>query len=98
MQDLKDQLDTATQEKARLLELLSAEKEEKRALMPSPERKEPEISQLAAPAGRYAIVPSSQKSDLPNFRPSDTLYKSSLGGTTKHTTRYVCHPPTFVGG
>ena len=27
-----------------------------------------------------AIVPSNEKSDLPNFRLSDTLYKSSLGG------------------
>ena len=34
VQDLKEQLDTATAEKAQLLELLSAEKEEKRALMP----------------------------------------------------------------
>ena len=33
-QDLKEQLDTATAEKAQLLELLSAEKEEKKALMP----------------------------------------------------------------
>ena len=41
VQDLKDQLDTATQEKAQLLDLLSAEKEEKRALMPPPEEKNP---------------------------------------------------------
>ena len=34
VQDLKAQLDTATAEKAQLLDLLSAEKEEKRALMP----------------------------------------------------------------
>ena len=34
VQDLKAQLDTATEEKAELLKLLSAEKEEKRALMP----------------------------------------------------------------
>ena len=34
VQDLKEQLDTATAEKAQLLELLSAEKEEKKALMP----------------------------------------------------------------
>ena len=34
VQDLKEQLDTATGEKAELLKLLSAEKEEKRALMP----------------------------------------------------------------
>ena len=34
VQDLKAQLDTATAEKAQLLELRSAEKEEKRALMP----------------------------------------------------------------
>ena len=27
------------------------------------------------------------KSDLPNFYQSDTLYKSSLGGTTKLTAR-----------
>ena len=39
VQDLKAQLDTATEEKAQLLELLSAEKEEKRALMPPPEEK-----------------------------------------------------------
>ena len=41
VQDLKGQLDTATQEKAQLLDLLSAEKEEKRALMPPPEEKNP---------------------------------------------------------
>ena len=40
VQDLKEQLDTATAEKAQLLELLSAEKAEKRALMPPPEEKE----------------------------------------------------------
>ena len=34
VQDLKEQLDTATAEKAQLLELLSEEKAEKRALMP----------------------------------------------------------------
>ena len=34
VQDLKAQLDTATEEKAELLKLLSAEKAEKRALMP----------------------------------------------------------------
>ena len=34
LQDLKEQLDTATAEKAQLLDLLSAEKEEKKALMP----------------------------------------------------------------
>ena len=34
VQDLKEQLDTATAEKAQLLELLSAEKAEKKALMP----------------------------------------------------------------
>ena len=34
VQDLKSQLETATAEKAQLLDLLSAEKEEKRALMP----------------------------------------------------------------
>ena len=37
VQDLKEQLDTAIAEKAQLLELLSAEKEEKRALMPAVE-------------------------------------------------------------
>ena len=40
VQDLKEQLDTATAEKAQLLELLSAEKEEKRALMPLADGKE----------------------------------------------------------
>ena len=39
VQDLKDQLDTATEEKAQLLDLLSAEKEEKRALMPPVDEK-----------------------------------------------------------
>ena len=34
MQDLKAQLDTATEEKVDLLKLLSAKKEEKQALMP----------------------------------------------------------------
>ena len=37
LDDLKAQLATATTEKAHLLELLSAEKAEKRALMPPPE-------------------------------------------------------------
>ena len=40
VQDLKEQLDTATAEKAQLLDLLAAEKEEKRALMPPVEEKE----------------------------------------------------------
>ena len=39
VQDLKAQLDTATEEKAELLKLLSAEKEEKRALMPPADEK-----------------------------------------------------------
>ena len=39
VQDLKGQLDTATQEKSELLKLLSAEKEEKRALMPPVDEK-----------------------------------------------------------
>ena len=39
VQDLKAQLDTATAEKAQLLELLSAEKAEKKALMPPAEKK-----------------------------------------------------------
>ena len=38
-QDLKAQLDTATEEKSELLKLLSAEKEEKRALMPPADEK-----------------------------------------------------------
>ena len=92
MQDLKAQLDSATEEKSELLKLLSAEKAEKRALMPPVDEKTAEISQLAAPARWCTIVPSSQKSDLPIFRLSDTLYKSSLGGTTKRTAWYVCHP------
>ena len=32
-------------------------------------------TELAAPADRCAVVPSSQNSDLPIFRVSDTLYK-----------------------
>ena len=44
VQDLKAQLDTATEEKAELLKLLSAEKEEKRALMPPADEK-PQKSQ-----------------------------------------------------
>ena len=39
VQDLKAQLDTATAEKAQLLELLSAEKAEKKALMPPADKK-----------------------------------------------------------
>ena len=39
MQDLKAQLDTATEEKVELLKLLSAEKKEKRALMPPADEK-----------------------------------------------------------
>ena len=39
VQDLKAQLDTATEEKATLLKLLTAEKEEKLALMPPPDEK-----------------------------------------------------------
>ena len=39
VQDLKAQLDTATEEKAVLLKLLTAEKEEKRALMPPVDEK-----------------------------------------------------------
>ena len=42
--DLKAQLQTATTEKAQLLELLSAEKAEKRALMPPPEEEPREQS------------------------------------------------------
>ena len=86
VQDLKAQLDSATEEKSELLKLLSAEKAEKRALMPPVDEKTAEISQLAAPARRSTIgIALNQKSDLPIFRLSDTLYKSSLGGTTKHT-------------
>ena len=44
VQDLKAQLDTATEEKAKLLKLLSEEKEEKRALMPPADDK-PQKSQ-----------------------------------------------------
>ena len=40
--DLLSQLEIATTEKTKLLDLLSAEKEEKRALMPPPEEKNPE--------------------------------------------------------
>ena len=39
VQDLKAQLDSATEEKAVLLKLLTAEKEEKRALMPPADEK-----------------------------------------------------------
>ena len=42
VQDLKEQLDTATGEKTKLLDLLSAEKEEKRALMPPADEKSQE--------------------------------------------------------
>lgn len=42
--------------------------------------KEAEISKLTALSGRYEIVLSNPKSDLPNFHLSDTLHKSSLGG------------------
>ena len=39
VQDLKAQLEIATTEKTKLLDLLSAEKDEKRALMPPPDEK-----------------------------------------------------------
>ena len=42
IQDLKAQLEIATAEKSKLLDLLSAEKEEKCALMPPPEEKNQE--------------------------------------------------------
>ena len=42
IQDLKAQLQIATAEKSKILDLLSAEKEEKRALMPPPEEKNQE--------------------------------------------------------
>ena len=40
----------------------------------------------------------SSKNGLPHFCNSDTLFITSLGGTAKRTSRYVCHPRTFVGG
>ena len=46
-------------------------------------RKEAEISKLAALSGRYEIVLSNLKNDLPNFHLSDTLYASSSGGTAR---------------
>ena len=67
VRDLKTQLEKAEQrentlisERSKLLDLLSAEKEEKRALMPPADEK-PQKSQndkLAAPSCRCAIVPS----------------------------------------
>ena len=63
VQDLKAQLDTATAEKAQLLDLLSAEKEEKRemrALMPPADEKGRSRNWLLRLVGAR-IVPSSQK-------------------------------------
>ena len=82
IQDLKAQLEKAdaqleiaTAEKSKLLDLLSAEKEEKCALMPPPEEKNQESKgKPAAPTDRCAIAPSNQKSDLPNFYPKVYLY------------------------
>ena len=54
VQDLKEQLDTATAEKAQLLELLSAEKAVKEGI-DAASRRATEISELAAPACRCAI-------------------------------------------
>ena len=85
MADLKAQLELSNQretalidEKSKLLDLLSAEKEEKRALMPPVEEKNRKSPKLAAPSCWRAIVPSNQKSNLPIFRLSDKLYKFML--------------------
>ena len=53
VQDLKAQLDTATEEKAELLKLLPAEKAEMRALMPPPEERaqKTEHTQIKPAAG-----------------------------------------------
>ena len=42
--------------------------------------------------------PIESKIDLPKFRLSDTLFKSSLGGTATSGTCRFCHPPTVAGG
>ena len=52
--------------------------------------------------GMETIYPSDRKLVAQTFRLCffsmyAILYLSSLGGTTKRTARYVCHPPTFVG-
>ena len=49
------QLDTATAEKSQLLDLLSAEKEEKRALMPPVEERKPKSRNWLLPARRCAV-------------------------------------------
>ena len=46
---------------------------------------------------RSQCILNLSNSDLPNFRKTDTPYKSNLGGTTKRTARYVCYPSTCVG-
>ena len=54
--DLRSQLEIATTEKTKLLDLLFAEKEEKRALMPPvDEKNDRKISQLAAPSRWCAV-------------------------------------------
>ena len=69
MQDLKAQLEIATTEKTKLLDLLSAEKAEKRALMPPDRRKTAEIPPLAAPARRMHDSSIQSQKRLAYFSP-----------------------------
>ena len=87
LEKTETQFQIATTEKSKLLDLLSAEKDEKRALMPPLEEKNQEPKGWLLRLIGCAIVLSNQKSDLPNFHPSDTLCKSSLGGTTMNGAR-----------
>ncbi|MYF54877.1 hypothetical protein F4225_03710 [Candidatus Poribacteria bacterium] len=65
-------------------------------------QKEPKISKLTAPADGGTIVPSNRQIEKAACLIFANLIHSVnpvLGGTTKRTARYVCHPPTtFVGG
>ena len=60
--------------------------------------KEAEISKLTVQSGRYEIVLSNPKATCLIFAILIYSINPVLGGTTKRTARYVCHPPTFVGG
>ena len=77
-------------EKAKRLDLLSAEKEEKRARMPPPEEKEKSRNWLLRRVGAR-----SSKNNLPHFRVSATLLKPVLGGTAMKRIPFRFLPPSY---
>ena len=91
LEKTETQLQIATTEKTKLLDLLSGEKDEKRHSCHQPTKSPRNLR-----SGCSGL--SVQDNDLLVFRLSDTLYKSSLGGTATNSTRCFCHPPTVAGG